>query len=163
MFLGQSLKRKNEGCFSIKQGRFICLTRLTRTWPVNLIQNYWSAEGEALQEKMRCVNTKDAFMEKWITENTRAGPKIQSRWWKGKEKACVNAAFYQRVGRRAFTTSTQLPLQRGLISHKGVPCCQNGTALPHKASSHHDTQTDNNDKFLCWQKHISFEAVYSKS
>lgn len=59
----------------------------------------------------------------WITQNTtRVGPKIQSRWWKGKEKACVNAAFYQRVGRRAFTTSIRFPLQRDLTSLEGIPC-----------------------------------------
>lgn len=84
---------------------------------------------------------KDVFMENWITQhNTRAGPNIQSRWWKGKEKACVNATFYQQVGRRAFMTSTQ---QRGLISFEGVPCGQDrteGCASPRSSQSFKPSQ-----------------------
>lgn len=162
---GAVTQKKKEDCFTIKQGRFICLTSLTRTWPVKLIQNYWSAEGEApQQEKMRCVNTKDVFMEKWITQNTRAGRKIQSRWWKGKEDAYVNAAFYQQVGRRDFMTSTQLPLQSGLISHKSVPCGQERTEGCSSSQSFKPSRhTNSSDKLTCQQKHISFEAVYSKS
>lgn len=63
---------------------------------------------------MRHVNTKSVFMEKWITQNTRPQPEIQSRWWKAKEKDCVKAAFNHQAGRRAFKTSTQLPLNRGV-------------------------------------------------
>lgn len=80
--LRQPLKRKNEGYFSAEQGKSICFTSLTTAWPVKLIQNYWSPEGEAPpQEKISCVDKKDVFMEKWIPQNnSRAGPKIQSRW-----------------------------------------------------------------------------------
>lgn len=168
--LGQSLERKNEGYFSAEQGRSICLTSLTTMWPVKLIQNYWSPEGEAPQQKkVRHVNTKDEFMEKWIRQNTtRAGPKIQSRWWKGKEKAYINVTFYQRVVRRAFTTSTQLQLQRGLISLEGVPCGQDrteGCASPRSSQSfkpswQRQTATAN---FFADRSTCSFEAVYSKS
>lgn len=128
-------------------------------WPVKLIQNYWSSEGEAPKERMRHDNTKDVFMEKWITQNTKPQPEIESRWWKAKEKDHVKAAFHHQAGRRAFKTSTQLPQNRGgLISLEGVPCGQDRTETVlclnlHKVSQHHERQSVNNSKFLCSQKH----------
>lgn len=107
-------------------------------WPVKLIQNYWSSEGEAPEERMRCVNTKGVFMENWITQNTKPQPEIQSRWWKTKEKDCAKAAFHHQAGRRAFKTSTQLPLNRGVwFPLKMSPVVRTGlrTALPKSSQS----------------------------
>lgn len=92
--------------------------------------------------------------------NTRAGPKIQSRWWKGKEKAHVNAAFYQQMGRRAFITRNAAPTadgsdftwRRSLWSGQDLRAAH--CPGPPKASNRHERETDSNGKFLCWQKHM---------
>lgn len=147
------------------------LNSLTKMWPVKLIQNSWSSEEETPKERMRHVNTKDVFMEKWITQNIRAQPKIQSRWWKAKEKYCIKAAFHHQTGRRAFKTSTQLPLNRRVwFPLKVSPVVRTGLRAVlcpnlHKASDHHERKTVSNSKFLCSQKHtqLFFEALYCKS
>lgn len=108
---------------------------------------------------MRHVNTKDVFLEKWITQNTRAQPKIQSGWWKAKEKYCIKAAFHHQAGRRAFKTSTQLPLNKGVwFPLKVSPVVRTGLRAVlcpnlHKASHYHERETVSNSKFLCSQKH----------